>query len=183
MLLYMAQLLFSLCNTWKDPVHILGMVGLTSAWVWPRDLLKYHGIRRRQGWQGHSTLRAIESICRNVPTTLELWFTGDFLTTKQCTAFFMKANFSFYYIFLEFSKKNSIIGRIWVFKFFLLKKKKFISVVFYFPLYQIFYVEMLIAAQSWHIFFSMVFKICQREGLYILEILFYPNVWMWNFQS
>ena len=76
MLLYMAQLFFSLCNTWKDPVHIFGMVGLTSAFVWPRDLLKYHGIRRRQGWQGHSTLRAIESICRNVPTTLEHWFTG-----------------------------------------------------------------------------------------------------------
>ena len=76
MLLYMAQLLFSLCNTWKDPVHIFGMVGLTSALVWPRDLLTYHGIRRWEGWEGRPTLRAIESICRTVPLRLKLRFTG-----------------------------------------------------------------------------------------------------------
>ena len=55
---------------------MLGMVGFTSALVWLRDLLTYHGIRRRQGWQGRSTLRPIESICRNVPTRLKLRFTG-----------------------------------------------------------------------------------------------------------
>ena len=58
---------------------MLGMVGLTLALVWPRDLLTYHGIRRRQGWQGRSTLRPIESICRNFPIRLKLRYTGELL--------------------------------------------------------------------------------------------------------
>ena len=51
---------------------MFGMVGLTSALVWARDLLTYQGIRREQGEQGRSTLRPIESISFNVPTRLEL---------------------------------------------------------------------------------------------------------------
>ena len=56
---------------------MFGMVGSMSAWVWARDLLKYQGIRQEQGEEGHSTLRPIESISRNVPTRLELWYTGE----------------------------------------------------------------------------------------------------------
>ena len=62
---YIAQLLFSLCNTYKGLVHIFGMVGLMSALVLARDLLKYHGIPQEQGEQGRSTLRPIESINRD----------------------------------------------------------------------------------------------------------------------
>ena len=55
---------------------MFGMVGSMSAWVWAKDLLKYQGIRQEQGEQGRSTLRPIESISRNVPNRLELWYSG-----------------------------------------------------------------------------------------------------------
>ena len=55
---------------------MFGMVGLMSAWVWARDLLKYQGIRQEQGEEDRSTLKPIESISRNVPTRLELWYSG-----------------------------------------------------------------------------------------------------------
>ena len=62
---------------------MFGMVGSMLAWVWARDLLKYQGIRQEQGEQGRSTLRPIESISRNVPTRLELWYTGEEDTHKK----------------------------------------------------------------------------------------------------
>ena len=55
---------------------MFGMVGSMSALVWARDLLKYQGIRREEGEEGRSTLRPIESISRNIPTRLELRYTG-----------------------------------------------------------------------------------------------------------
>ena len=63
---------------------MFGMVGSMSAWVWARDLLKYQGIRQDQGEEGRSTLRPIESISCNVPTRLELWYTGELEPSEVC---------------------------------------------------------------------------------------------------
>ena len=62
---------------------MFGMVGSMSAWVWARDLLKYQGLRQEQGEAGRSTLRPIESISRNVPTRLELWYSGEDKENKK----------------------------------------------------------------------------------------------------